>query len=149
VRVAADDEKSRQGEALFGQDLVADAGVDVEEVRDPLLGHELPDGLVVLGVFLVGGRDDVVEDDDDLAGGPDPLDAELAEFLDDGRRVVVGQDVVRGDRDDLAGHDVLAGLAAEDLLRKRSTHVRPPGHPILGAAGGLVNAGTGAIRARP
>ena len=105
-----------------------------------LLGDELADGLVVLGVLLVGGRDDVVEDDDDLPGRLDLLDAELAELLDDGRGVVVGQDVVRRDGDDLAGPDVLAGLAAEDLFRQRFAHDRPPGLPILWAAGGLVNA---------
>ncbi len=77
VGVAADDDLAGQGEALLGQDLVADAGVDVEEVRDALLGDELPDGLVVLGVLFVRRRDDVVEDDDDLLGGADLLDPDL------------------------------------------------------------------------
>ena len=139
VGVAADDDLAGQGEALLGQDLVADAGVDVEEVRNALFGHELADGSVVLGVLLVRGRDDVVEDDDDLARRLDLPDAELAELLDDGRGVVVGQDVVRRDGDDLAGLDVLAGVAAEDLFRQRFAHERPPGPPILRAAGGLVN----------
>ena len=72
VRVAAHDDRAGQGEARLGEDLVADAVLDVEEVRDALLGDELADRLVVLGVLLVGGRDDVVEDDDDLLRRGDP-----------------------------------------------------------------------------
>jgi len=34
----------------------------------PCSATKLADGLVVLGVLFLGGRDDVVEDDDDLSG---------------------------------------------------------------------------------
>ena len=123
MRIAADDDEAREGEALLGQDLVADAGIDVEEIWDPLLGDKLADGFMVLGILLVGCRYYMVEDDDDLGGRLDSLDPELTEFLDDGRGIVVGQDVVWRYGDDLAGLDILSGLGAEDFFRQRFAQI--------------------------
>jgi len=89
VGIAPDDELPGEREAGLAQDLVADAVLDIEEIRQALGGDEFADGLVVLGVFLVGGRDNVVEDDDQLPRRLDPRDTQLLELADDGGRIVV------------------------------------------------------------
>ena len=87
-----------------------------KKLRDALVPDEIPDGFVVLGVFLVGRRDDMVEDDDDFLGRLDLVHAEFLELADDGRRIVVGQVVIRGDGDDFAGPNRPPGFPAEDFF---------------------------------
>jgi len=79
--------------------------LDVEEIRDPLGGDELPDRLC--GCWRTSRRPPgrCVEDDDDLTPRPDARQPELLELADDRRRVVVRQAAVRRDGDDLAGLD--------------------------------------------
>ena len=82
VGIASEDELSGEGEAGLAQDLVADAVLDVEKIRQSLDGDELTDGLVVLGILLIGRRDDMIENDDQLFGRLDPLDTQLLELAD-------------------------------------------------------------------
>jgi hypothetical protein len=73
---------------------MANAVVDVIKMGDPLGGHEFSDALVVLRVFLCGGRNDMVEDDHQFLRTANLGDAKLLEFLDDSCGIVMGQDKI-------------------------------------------------------
>lgn len=61
MAVGADDGITGMHKSLLEQNLVAYAGVDVEEVLDPELLDELAYDLMVLGVFLIRRRYAMVE----------------------------------------------------------------------------------------
>jgi hypothetical protein len=127
VAVGAEEHLAGAGVAFLRQGDVADALVarraNVVEVRQLLLGRELPQYLDVAIRHRVGGEDVVVRDDDDLLLVPDA--GILAEVLledADGPRpaYVVGHEHVGLDPDVLAwGNLPASGVAGEDLFRQR------------------------------
>jgi hypothetical protein len=124
VRVAADDHHAGQGVTLLGENLVADAFPDVIEGGDPLLAHKLAHLLVLLGIGFVGGRRDVIQNDDVHVGIGHARYADFAEGFGNGRGVVVGQQLVWPHGDDLAGDGLVeARLHGQDLFSKRLAHL--------------------------
>jgi len=115
-------EVPRPGQRLLHHHLVAHPAPNVVE-PDPLLAHELPDLLMVLGVLHARGGHDMVEDDHELLRLLDPLPADLPEQFGDRRRVVVGHPQVRPHGHDLPRlHGSEARLLGEDLLGERLSH---------------------------
>ena len=103
VRIAADDQRAGPGQALLDQHLVADARAHVVEMPDAVAADVLADGLVVFGVLFGRGRRDVIEHDDvEIRVGDAELLQVAGNLLDDRRRVVVREQMVRPHRDDLA-----------------------------------------------
>jgi len=101
---------------------MANAAVDIEKVRDALLGHEGANILVVLGEFFVGRRHTMVKDDDVPVGIVNPGHADLLESLGDRRGVVVTHGDIGLDLDDLAGNHAFARLVAKNLFCKTLSH---------------------------
>ncbi|OPZ80684.1 MAG: hypothetical protein BWY77_00961 [bacterium ADurb.Bin431] len=120
--IAAHHQIAGQGKALLRQNLVADAPVDVEKVRNALLGHKGADVLMVLGEFLVGCRHTMVENNDVPVGIIDFSHADLLEGFGNRRGVVVTHGNIGLDFNDLAGDDVLARFLSQYLFCEGLSH---------------------------
>ncbi|MCU0860673.1 MAG: hypothetical protein MUE55_08840, partial [Thermoplasmata archaeon] len=113
------------GEVLLDQDLVADAGADVEEALDPEVLDKLPDvGVGRCRLDRVRGRP-VVQDDGDAVRVVELLRPDLAERLAHEVGVLVRHEQVWIGFYDLAGPGVgLPGGPAEYLLGHRPSGQR-------------------------
>ena len=124
MRIRAHDHLSGFRQSLLDHNLMADARTCIEEVLHPVLLNELPDLFMIGSGLLARCRDHMIENDYRQSRIHDPVFIKLGPDLSDYcRRIIMGEQMIRAQRYDLSGHNMVqTSLSRQYLLYERFTH---------------------------